>query len=114
MLESFDCHKGVGPNSPQPRPDKKKSLARVHLADLIPEIEQGCIPVDVFGGDATHIPIPSLNHGMEIVDVVEMVHLVIVLLARDHLAVAAQLLDELVVRGAGVGPYVGPLLDVWQ
>ena len=49
---------------------------------------------------------------MKAVDFVEMIDLVVVLMGRDHLAVAPKSRDQLVVRRAIIGPDIGFLLNV--
>ncbi len=65
------------------------ALDWIHPANLEPDIEQCRIPVDVLGSNTTHLLVPSLNQGMKAVDVVEMIDPVVVLVGRDHLAVAS-------------------------
>jgi len=89
------------------------ALDWIHPANLEPDIEQSCIPVDVLGCNPAHLLVPSLNQAMKAVDVVEMIDPVVVLMGRDHLAVASKSRDQLVVRRAVIiGPDIGFLLDV--
>ena len=76
LFEPFNCYETV-------------ALDWIHPANLEPDIEESCIPVDVLGCNPTHLLVPSLNQGMKAVDVVEMIDPVVVLVGRDHLAVAS-------------------------
>ena len=97
LLEPFNSYEAVAFDSSQPWFHQQKSLAQVHPANLEPDIEQSSIPVDVFGSNTTHLFVPSLNQGMKAVDVVEMIDPVVVLVGRDHLAVAFKNRDQFVV-----------------
>ena len=47
------------------------------------DVEQGRVSIDVLGGTASHAPIPGRDPGVERVDRVQMIHLVILLSVRE-------------------------------